>query len=242
MNTPDWQARTQLLTGTEVLRKLHAANVFVAGLGGVGAYTAEMLCRTGIGNLCIADSDVVQSSNRNRQLIAMKSTEGKEKVKLMSERLLDINPKLNLKVINTYLDEKSIDEVLKTHFDYVADAIDTLNPKVSLIWKTVERSYPLVSSMGSGGKFDPTQIQIVDISESYNCRLAYSIRKQLHKRNIRAGVKVVFSPEPVSKKAIKLISGENNKKSTVGTISYMPAIFGCFIASVIIRDLIGNNA
>ncbi len=242
MNTPHWQDRTQLLTGTEALTKLHAAHVLVAGLGGVGAYTAEMLCRAGIGNLTIADYDKVQSSNRNRQLIAMKSTEGKNKVELMAERLLDINPHLNLNPVNAFLNEKSIGEMMETPFDYVADAIDTLIPKVILISKTLEKNYPLVSSMGSGGKYDPEQVQIVDISESYNCRLAYSIRKQLHKRNIRTGFRVVFSPEPVSKKAIKLISGENNKKSTVGTISYMPAIFGCFMASVIIRDLMGNNA
>ena len=238
MNTPDWQDRTQLLTGTEALTKLHAAHVLVAGLGGVGAYAAEMLCRAGIGHLTIADYDNVQSSNRNRQLIAMKSTEGKNKVELMAERLLDINPRLKLTPAHTFLNEESLDDLLETPFDYVADAIDTLNPKVDLISKTLGRSYPLVSSMGSGGKYDPEQVKVVDISESFNCRLAYFIRKQLHKKNIRTGFKVVFSPEPVSKKAVKLVSGENNKNSTVGTISYMPAIFGCFMASVIIRDLI----
>jgi len=238
MNTPDWQDRTQLLTGTKALTKLHAAHVLVAGLGGVGAYAAEMLCRAGIGHLTIADYDKVQSSNRNRQLIAMKSTEGKNKVELMAERLLDINPRLKLTPAHTFLNEESLDDLLETPFDYVADAIDTLNPKVDLISKTLGRSYPLVSSMGSGGKYDPEQVKVVDISESFNCRLAYFIRKQLHKKNIRTGFKVVFSPEPVSKKAVKLVSGENNKKSTVGTISYMPAIFGCFMASVIIRDLI----
>jgi len=238
MNTPDWQNRTELLIGSDALKKLESAHVFVAGLGGVGAYTAEMLCRAGIGNITISDSDIILPSNRNRQLIALISTEGKEKVRLMAERLHEINPLVRLTVISTFLNEETIDKVLETPFDYVADAIDTLHPKTLLISKSLAKSYPLVSSMGSGGKFDPEKVCISDISESYNCRLAYFIRKRLHKKNIRTGFKVVFSPEPISKKATRIITGESNKKSTVGTISYMPAVFGCYMASVIIRDLL----
>ena len=238
MKIPEWQDRTELLLGDGALKTLAGAHVLVAGLGGVGAYAAEILCRAGVVKLSIVDGDKVQPSNRNRQLIALKSTEGKDKVHLMAERLLDINPGIRLEVINTLLNEETIDKLLETQFDYVADAIDTLNPKVLLILKTMEKTYPLVSSMGSGGKLDPSLIMAVDISESYNCRLAYFIRKQLHRNNIRSGFKVVFSPEPVSKKTIKLITGERNKKSTVGTISYMPAIFGCYMASVVIRDLL----
>jgi tRNA A37 threonylcarbamoyladenosine dehydratase len=223
------------------MQKLDASHIFIAGLGGVGAFTAEMLCRAGIGRISIADFDIIKPSNRNRQLIALKSTEGKDKVHLMAERLLDINPRLKLDVLNTFLNEQEIERVLETPFDYVVDAIDTLSPKVLLIAKTLQRSYPLVSSMGSGGKLDPEQIKITDISGTYQCRLAYFIRKQLSRQNIRNGFKVVFSPEPVSKKTIKLIAGENNKKSTVGTISYMPAVFGCFMASVVIREIVARS-
>lgn len=235
---PHWQSRTELLIGTEALQKLSKANVFIAGLGGVGAYAAEMLCRAGVGSLTIADKDIIQPSNRNRQLIALKSNEGKDKVQVLGERLLDINPELRLSIINGLLRDYKIKDALETRFDYVMDAIDTLTPKVTLISMSLANGYPLISSMGSGGKLDPMKIRVSDISESFNCRLAYNLRKQLHKLGIREGFKVIFSPEVVSKSSIKLITDERFKKSTVGTISYMPPIFGCIMASVVIRDLL----
>ena len=236
---PNWQSRTELLLGTEALQKLSLAHVLVTGLGGVGAYAAEMLCRAGIGSLTIADKDTIQASNRNRQLLALKSNEGKDKVQVLGERLLDINPDLRLTIINDLLRDHKIEKVLQTRFDFVMDAIDTLAPKVTLISMSLAKGYPLVSSMGSGGKLDPMQVRVSDISESYNCRLAYYIRKQLHKQGIRNGFKVVFSPEEVSKSSVKLITDERFKKSTVGTISYMPPVFGCIMASVVIREIIG---
>ncbi len=241
MNIPDWQSRTRLLLGEESLRKLKESHVLVAGLGGVGAYTAELLCRAGVGRMTIADKDKIQSSNRNRQLIALKSNEGQDKVKLMGERLMDINPNLILHSVNELLKDKGVEGILNTRFHYVVDAIDTLSPKITLISKSLEKAYPLVSSMGSGGKLDPMQVKVADISESYNCRLAYNIRKQLHNLGIRDGFKVVFSTEKVSKQAIEHGSDESFKKSTVGTISYIPPLFGCILASVVIRDLIGIN-
>jgi len=238
MTIPDWQSRTELLIGKVALLKLKRAHVLVLGLGGVGAYTAEMLCRAGVGKLTIADGDKVQPSNTNRQLIALESTLGGEKAEVMAHRLRDINPAVELEVIADFLREEKMNILLETPFDYVVDAIDTLSPKVFLILKALGKGYPIVSSMGAGGKLDPLQVTVTDISKSYNCRLAHSLRKQLHRSGVRKGFKVVFSPETVSKDSVKLVENEENKRSTVGTISYMPAIFGCVMASVVIREII----
>ncbi len=238
MNIPDWQIRTELLLGKEALIKLKNAHVFVLGLGGVGAYTAEMLCRAGIGRMTIGDGDRVQPSNINRQLIAMESTLGEEKAEVMARRLREINPEIELRVITEFLHEEKLDSVLETHYDYVVDAIDTLSPKVFLIIRTLGKGYPIVSSMGAGGKLDPLQVMVTDISKSYNCRLAHSLRKQLHRMGVHNGFKVVFSPETVSRNSVKLIDNEANKRSTVGTISYMPPLFGCVMASVVLRELV----
>ena len=238
---PEWQSRTELLLGKEALKILKSSHVLIVGLGGVGAYSAEMLCRAGVGKLTIADGDKVQPSNRNRQLIALHSNTGKDKTVLMAERLREINPDVDVTSINEFLHFDNLDNLLAEKFDYVVDAIDTLSPKVFLIQKTLLKGYPLVSSMGSGGKVDPLQARISDISASHTCKLAYGIRKQLHRLGIRQGFKVVFSPEVVSKDTIQLTEGERNKKSTVGTISYMPPIFGCLLASVVIRDLVDSK-
>jgi tRNA threonylcarbamoyladenosine dehydratase len=235
---PEWQSRTKLLIGLKSMKVLSASHVLVVGLGGVGAYAAEMLCRAGIGKLTIADGDKVQASNRNRQLIALQSTTGKDKTSLMVERLMEINPELKISAINEFLHDEKMDLLLCNKYDYVVDAIDTLSPKVILIHKSLMNGYPVVSSMGSGGKLDPLQVQVSDISESHTCKLAYKVRKQLHRLGVREGFKVVYSPEVVSKDSVQIIEGERHKKSTVGTISYMPAIFGCVMASVVIRDLI----
>ncbi len=233
----EWQDRTALLGGPEFMEKLASAHVLIAGLGGVGGYVAETLCRAGVGELTIVDNDTVHSTNRNRQLIALSSTEGQYKTDLFRTRLLDINPDLKLHTVQEFIQEDRIDEILETVFDYVADAIDTLSPKVSLIAKTLNKSYPLISSMGSGGKFDPLQVTVSDISETHNCRLAYYIRKQLHRLGIRSGFRVVYSAETVEKSAVRTVEGEKNKRSVVGTISYMPPVFGMVMASVIIREL-----
>lgn len=238
MTNEDWQSRTRLLTGSVRLEKLSKAHVLVVGLGGVGAYAAENLVRAGIGNLTIVDGDKSHPSNRNRQLPALISTNGRLKTEIMSERLLDINPMLNLTAIPEYIRDERAVEILKQGYDYVVDAIDTLSPKVYLIYHTLRLGLPLISSMGAGGKLDPTQVRIADISETNNCKLAYYMRKRLHKLGVWEGFKAVFSPEEVSREAIQLMEGEINKKSTVGTISYMPAIFGCYCAAGVIRDLI----
>jgi tRNA A37 threonylcarbamoyladenosine dehydratase len=232
-----WIERTDLLLGTERLEKLRTASVLVVGLGGVGAYAAEMLCRAGVGNLTIVDGDIVEETNRNRQLPALVSTQGKPKAEVLEQRFRDINPDVRLVVINDFLrDEKTMELLDNNHFDYVVDCIDTLSPKVFLIYHAFTRGLKVVTSMGAGGKMDPTQVRIADISKSHDCKLARVVRKRLHRLGIRKGITSVFSPEEVPEDAIRLEQSQN-KNSTVGTISYMPAVFGCFVASVVIRDL-----
>lgn len=234
----NWLDRTELLFGREKLKKLKQSHVLVVGLGGVGAYAAEQLCRSGIGKMTIVDGDVVEESNRNRQLPALISNNGKPKAEILAERFKDINPDLELTVINDYIVGDKTEELLNSQkFDYLVDAIDTLSPKVFLIYRAVQLGLPVVSSMGAGGKIDPQKVQIADISKSYNCNLARTIRKRLNRLGVNKGVKVVFSSELIDKNTVRLEEGKN-KKSTVGTISYMPPVFGCFVSSVVIRDLL----
>ena len=236
-----WKSRTTLLLGESGIEMLHQARVLVAGLGGVGAQAAEQLCRAGVGHLTIVDGDFIQTSNRNRQLAALVSTEGHAKTDVMSQRLLDINPKLSLTIVQEYIKDERLVEVLDGNYDYLVDAIDTLTPKVSLLFHAVQLGIPVVSSMGSGGKLDPGLIEVADLDDSYNCRLAYYIRKRLHTMGIRNGIKVIFSPEVVSRLAVIITEGDANKKSMAGTILYMPAVFGCYCASVVIRDLVESR-
>lgn len=241
MSTPLWLNRTELLIGPEKIRLLASKHVLVAGLGGVGAMAAEQLCRAGIGKLTIIDGDTVHPSNRNRQLLALLSTEGQEKAEIMQRRLLDINPQLQLNVISEFIKDDRMVEILKQGYDYVVDAIDTLTPKVHLLYLSHKMGMPVVSSMGAGGKFDPGQVKVADLDDSYNCKLAYYLRKRLHKLGLWKGIKVVFSAEVVAREAVALTDDEMNKKSTAGTISYMPAVFGCFCASAVIRDLLDST-
>ena len=228
------------MLGEEKLQELQNAHVLVAGLGGVGAYAAEMIVRAGVGQITIVDSDVVSVSNINRQLLALNSTVGKTKVEVMKNRLLDINPNVKINILETYIDMNEVDRVLDfARYDCVVDAIDTLVPKVLFIEGALNRGYELVSSMGAGAKIDPTQIQICDISNTHHCRLAHMLRKRLGKNYIAEGFWAVFSVEPTRKEAM-MECDELNKRSVVGTISYMPAVFGCVAASAAIRIIIGE--
>jgi tRNA A37 threonylcarbamoyladenosine dehydratase len=233
----NWQERTDLLLGNEKLEKLKNKHVLIVGLGGVGSAAAEMLARAGVGKLSIVDGDAVDNTNRNRQLLALCSTVGQRKVDVMKSRLLDINPELEIIGLDQFLRDEAMIELLNQGFDYVIDAIDTLTPKIYLIKHALDRNLPVVSSMGAGGRLDPTQIKIADISKSYNDNLARMLRKRLHKMGIYKGFQVVFSSEKVDENSVILQESEN-KKSNVGTISYMPALFGLFIASIVIRSLI----
>lgn len=238
MKAYNWKERTELLVGAEGIKKLQDAHVLVAGLGGVGGYAVEQLCRAGIGRLTIVDADTVQPGNRNRQIIALKSTQNQKKTEVFRHRILDINPEIQLIIKSDYLLDNSIDELLTTHYDYIVDAIDTLTPKVQLLAKAKSIGLRIVSSMGAGGRFDPARVEISDISESHHCKFAFVVRKYLKKFNINDGIKVVFSPERVDKSTVIETKDEPYKKSVVGTISYMPPIFGCFCASVVIRDIL----
>ena len=239
---PDWQERTIQLLGEKKFKKLQNANILVVGMGGVGSMAAEMICRNGVGKMTIVDGDKIQPGNINRQIPATHSSLERDKAVVMGERLLDINPGLELTVLNEFIRDERIPEILETPFDYVVDAIDTLSPKIFLIYHTVNSGLRLASSMGSGGKVDPSLIRVSDFSETYNCRLAYILRKKLRKLGIHGGFKAVFSSEQVAKEMIIPVEGEQNKKSTVGTNSYIPAIFGCTLASIVLRDLVEEKA
>lgn len=212
----------------------------MVGLGGVGGYAAEQLARAGIGRMTIVDGDVVNITNRNRQLLALCSTQGRPKAEVMAERIRDINPDIELEVINQYMKDDAIIELVSKPYDYVVDAIDTVAPKVFLLYYAKQNNQRIVSCMGAGGKFHPEKIEIADIAQSNHCRLAFYIRKRLHRLGVFDGIKAVFSPEPVDESAIVNVS-EQNKVSNVGTISYMPAAFGLFCASVVINDLLDHS-
>ena len=236
----NWLERTELLLGEEKLNLLRNANVLAVGVGGVGAYAAEMIVRAGVGRMTIADADKVSESNINRQLVALHSTIGREKCDILAERLKDINPELQLSVVNRFIKDDETDALLDSDkFDYVVDAIDTLSPKLALIKGALDRGIPLVSSMGAGAKTDPTLMEIKDIAKTHHCPLAHMLRKRLHKIGIKRGFWAVFSPEPVREGAM-ILCEEQNKKSNVGTISYIPAMFGIGCASVVVRDLVGE--
>ncbi len=237
MNT-DWKQRTQLLLGEEKMQRMAAAHVLVVGLGGVGAYAAEMICRAGVGQMTIVDADTVQPSNINRQLAALQTTIGEEKAQVLAERYKQINPELKLTVLPVYLKDDNIPELLDAaHYDFIVDAIDTISPKCYLIYHAMQRRIKIVSSMGAGAKSDITQVRFADIWDTYHCGLSKAVRKRLQKMGVKRKLPVVFSTEQADPKAVLLTDAERNKKSTCGTVSYMPAVFGCFLAEYVIKRL-----
>ena len=234
----EWQQRTELLLGEEKMERLRKAHVLVVGVGGVGAYAAEMLCRAGVGKMTIVDADTVQPSNMNRQLPALRSALGRFKVDVLAERFGDINPELELHVMPVYLKDEAIPELLDSAaFDFIVDAIDTVAPKCFLIYHALKRRMKIVSSMGAGAKKDITQIRFADLWDTYHCGLSKAVRKRLQKMGMKRKLPVVFSTEQADPEAVVLVEGEANKKSTVGTISYMPAVFGCYLAEYVIGKL-----
>lgn len=233
-----WQERTAMLVGEEMLEHFCSSTVAVIGVGGVGGYAAEMLVRAGIGHLIILDSDEVSVTNKNRQLLALDSTVGRKKCDVLGERLMDINPDLDLVVIQEYLEAEKAGDLLGMYdVDFLVDAIDTLSPKLHLIKYCMDKGIPLVSSMGAGAKFDATKVRLTDVSKSFNCPLAYVVRKRLRHMGINKGFKVVFSEELPDKESI-VPCEDRNKKSQVGTVSYIPAVFGCVCAQAAIQHLI----
>ena len=233
-------SRTILLLGEDKFTKLQNSNVLIVGLGGVGGYAAEQLARAGIGKLTLIDADVVNISNINRQIIALNSSIGEDKISVITKRLKDINSEIEITAIKTFISEENINEIIKPQgFDYVIDAIDTLMPKVELIKTSLKNNIQIVSSMGAGGKVNIEKVHIANIEDTYNCGLARMLRKRLHKIGIRTGFKAVFSSEKINKDAL-IEEVSRNKKTNLGTISYMPGIFGMFCASVVLNDLING--
>lgn len=237
-----WLERTELLIKEDGLEKLIKANVLVIGLGGVGSFAAEFLARAGVGNMTIVDGDTVDITNINRQLPALHSTVGKHKVEVVAERLLDINPQLKLIKINEFLNPERMDEVLDSaKFDYVLDCIDSVTPKLCLIKSAKRRKIKLISSMGAGGKSDPSKVMVRDISKTQNCFLARQIRKRLKKEKINKGFRCVFSNELQSEDSLKMTDGANYKRSFYGTISFIPALFGLYAAAEVINYIVKKD-
>lgn len=234
-----WLSRTELLIGREKLVRLSKAHVLVIGLGGVGSFAAEFICRGGVGTMTIVDGDTIDPSNRNRQLPALSTNHGVSKADIMAERLKAINPELTLYVIKTFINPDAVAEILSAHpYDYIVDAIDSVTPKITFLKEAFQRKMRIVSSMGAGGRMDPTMLKVVDISKTYNCNFAQQIRKNLKREGIYKGIKAVFSTEEQLKESLMLTDGSNYKKSAYGTMSYLPATFGATCASVVLRDLI----
>ena len=232
----DWQARTRMLLGDNGINLLKEKHVIVVGIGGVGAYTAEMLCRYGIGKITIVDSDSVVPSNINRQLLALHSTIGQSKVDLLESRLLDINPEVKVTKIKEYLNGESVAEIFgKCEYDYCVDAIDTLSPKMDLINFCYKNEMKIVSSMGAGGKIDPTKVKLTSLKHTTQCTLAKALRKRLP-FGVQNRVRAVYSTELIDKDKIELEEGQN-KISVVGTVSWMPAVFGMVVAYQVAIDI-----
>lgn len=233
-----WQQRTRLLLGDEKMERLRRAHVLVVGLGGVGAYAAEMICRAGVGRMTVVDADTVQPTNINRQLPALHSTMTQKKAEVLAARFKDINPDLELTALPVFLKDDNIPQLLDAAtYDFVVDAIDTLAPKCHLIAEAMKRRLKIVSSMGAGAKSDITQVRFADIWDTYHCGLSKAVRKRLQKMGIRRKLPVVFSTEQADAGAVLLTEDEMNKKSTCGTVSYMPAVFGCYLAEYVIKRL-----
>ena len=235
----NWQDRTGLLLGPEKVARLKNSAVLVVGLGGVGAVAAEMICRAGVGTMTIADGDRIEPTNLNRQLPALVSTLGCYKTEVMAERLKAIDPELDLAVRTEFLEGDSIGGLLRSRrFDCVLDAIDSLTPKIQLAQACLELKIPLVACMGAGARLDPEKIQCADVSKTYCCPLARAYRTGLAKLGIRKGILTVFSSEPAIRSAIREVFSSPFKRSTTGTVSFMPAAFGCHCAAAVIRTLI----
>lgn len=237
MITAEWQERTCQLVGPERMERYRRAHVLVVGVGGVGGYAAELLARSGVGHLTLIDADSVQPSNINRQLCALHSTVGRRKVDIFSERFREINPDIELTVLPEYLEAERVPELLDAQkYDFIVDAIDTIAPKCALIMEALKRKIPIVCSMGAGAKTDITQVQFADLWETYHCGLSKAVRTRLKKEGMRRKVPVVFSSEQADPNAVLRVN-ERNKKSTTGTISYMPAVFGCYLAQYVLTRL-----
>ena len=235
----EWTERAELLFKAEGLQKLQNANVLVVGLGGVGSFAAEFLARAGVGNMTIVDGDVVDITNINRQLPALHSTVGQPKVTVVGDRLMDINPALNLTRVQEFLSPERALEIVSTNYDYVLDCIDSVTPKLNLILSAKRNRVKIISSMGAGGKMLASKVKVTDISKTMNCYFSKTIRRRLKELKINK-LKVVFSSEIQDPNSLRMTDGSNFKKSFYGTNSYMPGLFGLHAAETVIRHLLKN--
>jgi tRNA A37 threonylcarbamoyladenosine dehydratase len=236
-----WQERAELLFKEEGLQKLKKAKVMVVGMGGVGSFVAEFLARAGVGSMTIVDGDTVDITNINRQLPALHSTIGKAKVQIVGDRLMDINPELNLVRIEEFISPERAHEIITGDFDYILDCIDSITPKVNLILAAKRKRVKVISAMGAGGKMQASKIVIKDISKTDVCPLAKQIRKRLKKEGISSGVKAVFSKEKPDESSLKMTDGTNFKKSFFGTNSWIPALFGLHSAEYVVRYILSKE-
>ena len=234
----EWTERAELLFKKEGLEKLKKAHVLVVGLGGVGSFAAEFIARAGVGRMTIVDGDVVDITNINRQLPALHSTVGMPKIDVVGNRLMDINPELQLIRIQEFLSPERAFEIVSAEFDYVLDCIDSVTPKFNLIVAAKRKKVKIISSMGAGGKMDASKVKVADISATRDCFLARVIRKRLKEVKIDKGIKVVYSIEIQDERSLKTTDGKNFKKSFYGTNSYMPGLFGLYAAETVIRHLL----
>ena len=242
-----WFARTEQLVGSEGCARLKAANVAVYGLGGVGSFAVEALARAGVGHLRVVDHDVVNPSNLNRQLFGLRSTIGRPKAEVAAERIRDINPDCLVDARRAFINGDSVAELLAPPVDVVVDAIDSVNAKVALLQAAFEQGIPLVSSMGAGGRQDGSRILVGDLSETDVCPLAAVIRKRLRRRGIATGIHCVYSTEPCRNDLppdpvdVDIHVGPGRKRTPLGTLSYMPALFGLRVAEEVIRMLLAKQ-
>lgn len=237
---PDsWDSRTLRLLGPDAADVLAHARVLVAGVGGVGGYVVEMLARSGVGRLVLVDSDTVAESNLNRQIIALRSTLGKPKVELFAARVADINPDCRVETLQRFLTPDNVEEILCSGFDFVADCIDTVAPKVALLSACKRLGVRVVSSMGAGGRLDPSQVCYADLWETRQDGLARAVRDAFKRRGHRPSIPVVYSPEVPRPCSLLMEQGRDNKRSSYGTLATIPSLFGIYMASYIIRKLTG---
>lgn len=234
-------SRTALLLGSDAVGLLAGAHVLVVGVGGVGAYAAEVVARSGVGAITLVDGDTVAPSNLNRQLPALVSTLGEPKVEVMRRRLLDINPECRVEACCGFIAPDDVAPMLdRVRPDFVIDAIDSIAPKVALIETCLRRKVKIISSMGAGGRTDPMKVRYADISETVHDGLAREVRHRLRRVGISKGLKVVFSTEQPRKASLVLTDEIAFKRSSFGTVSWIPAQFGLMLGAYAIGRLSGH--
>ena len=234
----DQFSRTEMLIGTDAVKKLNNSKVAIFGVGGVGGFACEALARAGIGEFDLIDNDTVSITNINRQIIALHSTVGRYKTEVMKERILDINPNAVVNIRNCFYLPENKDSFDFTKYDYVIDAVDTVTAKLSIIEEAKKADVPVISSMGTGNKLNPTMLEVTDISKTSVCPLAKVMRYELKKRGIK-GVKVVYSKEIPLTPAFES-NEETSKRAVPGSVSFVPSAAGLIIASEVVKDLTGG--